>query len=208
MIYKVSIVDYGKFIRIIILLFSSLIVLISTFSLALEYKIIDHNKIPFEIVFPGIIIFILIFLILSLRSISSYENLLLEKDKIISNKFGIIEFRNIRKYKLLEFRGAGTLIITMENGRKFGVGPRNGLTNAAQRDFDDFYFFLKTEIINKPILEEKSKLEFYFGLLTTIAIVLFDIFLLYLVIVGKDFSKEILLINVLLIFSILKLLKK
>jgi hypothetical protein len=133
-------------IRFIIIFFLSSISLFFILYLFLEFLINDPQSIHPEYIFPVIIIAPLIVLFVDIKKYTTFENIILHKDKIISPKFGIIPFKEIEKYNIVEFFGTNSVFLTMRNKMKFSITPsKGGFTNFTQKQYDEFLKeFIKT----------------------------------------------------------------
>jgi len=124
-------------IRVTIISVCSYSILLITFGTLLELGYIKYEPILSFIIPSSLVLFTVAF-ILSIKRTYKRETLILEDRAIKSNTFGHINFHEIRKHKIVSFRGFASLIITMKNGEKITIGPNNNFSVRYETEFQNF----------------------------------------------------------------------
>lgn len=154
MTQKLSIGNYTKMIRSVIFTLSFSTIVISIWGSLLTYKIIEQSASRDIVAFLiPIVLFPLAMFIYIWRN-SSREFLSIIDSGLKSEKYGLIELSSIKSYKVSIFRAAESLIITLNNGTKYGIGPLPLDTKVKGTTYDKF----KTELLSSIAMENSSRI--------------------------------------------------
>ena len=134
--YRLTVGDYTAILKYMAKGFA-LIVVVLLLIYFIFYFILDEKRM-FDFVYLITVPCSLIILFVSNIRNYSKEEIGLSSGLISSQRFGQIDIREIKKYKLNYSKGL-SLIITVKSGQKFIFSPRNNISSSAKQEFINFF---------------------------------------------------------------------
>lgn len=142
--YRLTVGDYTAILKYFAKGFA-LIVVVLLFIFFVFYYILDEKRMFDFVYLITMPCFLIILFVSNIRNFSK-EEIGLSSGLISSQRYGQIDMREIKKYKLNYYKGL-SLIITVKSGQKFIFNPRN-ISSSAKQEFINFFEEFEKQIIN------------------------------------------------------------